>query len=108
MVHKRYGFDPASFMPVIDGLGKRGIKHEADELAERMLEMASHGNVTNKVYRNKRELSRVKPGKYGGSDWQAIVHRYGYEKVLLSFTFLFFPLYSLFCIYILSLLKKNY
>ncbi|KAE9447434.1 hypothetical protein C3L33_20668, partial [Rhododendron williamsianum] len=75
MVHKRYGFDPASFMPVIDGLGKRGIKHEADELAERMLEMASHGNVTNKVYRNKKELSRAKPGKYGGSDWQAIVHR---------------------------------
>ncbi|KAF7127665.1 hypothetical protein RHSIM_Rhsim11G0197400 [Rhododendron simsii] len=60
---------------LIDGLGKRGIKHETDELAERMLEMASHGNVTNKVYRNKRELSRVKPGKYGGSDWQAIVHR---------------------------------
>lgn len=90
MVHKRYGFDPASFMPVIDGLGKKGIKHEADELAERMLEMASHSNVTNKVYRSRRELYHEKPGKYGRNDWQAILHRYGYGKTFSSL-FSFFP-----------------
>jgi len=84
MVHKRYGFDPASFMPVIDGLGKKGIKHEADELAERMLEMASHSNVTNKVYRSRRELYCEKPGKYGRNDWQAILHRDDISAIALK------------------------
>ncbi|CAL5341372.1 unnamed protein product [Camellia sinensis] len=73
MIYNGYGFDPASFMPVIDGLGERGNKREADELAEKMLEMASEGKVANKVYRNERELNRGKPKKYGGN-WQTILH----------------------------------
>ncbi|KAI7980727.1 Pentatricopeptide repeat-containing protein [Camellia lanceoleosa] len=75
MIYNGYGFDPASFMPVIDGLGERGNKREAAELAEKMLEMASEGKVANKVYRNERELNRGKPKKYGGNDWQTILHR---------------------------------
>ncbi|KAL6963599.1 hypothetical protein U1Q18_034610 [Sarracenia purpurea var. burkii] len=74
MIHKGYGFDPALFMPVVDGLGKRGSKHEADELAEWMLEMVSEGNVANKVCRNKRELNCGKATNYG-ENWQTIVHR---------------------------------
>ncbi|KAI8021355.1 Pentatricopeptide repeat-containing protein [Camellia lanceoleosa] len=75
MIYNGYGFDPASFMPVIDGLGERGNKREAAELAEKMLEMASEGKVANKVYRNERELNRGKPKKYGGNDWQTVLHR---------------------------------
>jgi pentatricopeptide repeat protein len=75
MIDIGYGFDPASFMPVIDGLGKRGNKHEADELAERMMEMASKGRVENKVYRNQREIIQGKPNKYRRIDWQTILHR---------------------------------
>ncbi|KAG7975665.1 hypothetical protein I3843_06G110300 [Carya illinoinensis] len=75
MIDIGYGFDPASFMPVIDGLGIRGNKHEADELAERMMEMASEGRVENKVYRNQWQRVRGKPKKHGASDWQTILHR---------------------------------
>ncbi|KAK9286616.1 hypothetical protein L1049_015016 [Liquidambar formosana] len=75
MIGKGYGFDPASFMPVIDAFGKRGNKHEADKLAERMMEMASEGRVANKVYLDERKTNRGKPYKYGGNDWQTIVHR---------------------------------
>jgi len=75
MIYIGYAFDPASFMPVIDGLGKRGNKHEADELAERMMEMASKGRVENKVYRNQREIIQGKPNKYRRIDWQTILHR---------------------------------
>ncbi|KAJ6365600.1 hypothetical protein OIU76_030390 [Salix suchowensis] len=45
LIDKGHWIDPASFMPVIDGLGKRGNKHEADELAEKMMEMASEGKT---------------------------------------------------------------
>ncbi|PPD95065.1 hypothetical protein GOBAR_DD07905 [Gossypium barbadense] len=70
-------FDPASFMPMVDDLGKRGNKHGADELAEKMLEMASDGRVENKISRKPKELIHRKETKYGGDDWQTIVHRYG-------------------------------
>ncbi|XP_062086540.1 pentatricopeptide repeat-containing protein At2g17140 [Humulus lupulus] len=74
MIDKGYGFDPASFMPVIDGLGKKGNKPEADLLAERMMEMASEGSVKDKVYR-RGEIDLKNSHKSGGSDWQTIVHR---------------------------------
>ncbi|KAE8689015.1 Plant regulator RWP-RK family protein, putative isoform 1 [Hibiscus syriacus] len=74
LIIKGYKFDPASFMPVVDDLGKRGNKHEADELAEKMLEMAS-GRVENKIYRKEKESIHRKGTKYGGDDWQTIVHR---------------------------------
>ncbi|KAE8702252.1 Pentatricopeptide repeat-containing protein [Hibiscus syriacus] len=75
LIIKGYKFDPASFMPVVDDLGKRGNKHEADELAEKMLEMASDGRVENKISRNAKESIHRKGTKYGGDDWQTIVHR---------------------------------
>lgn len=75
MMNKGYGFDSASFLPVIDGLGKKGNKHEADELAERMMEMASEGRIANKVYRSQRDIIGGKPYSCG-SDWQTIVNRY--------------------------------
>ncbi|PQQ18353.1 pentatricopeptide repeat-containing protein [Prunus yedoensis var. nudiflora] len=75
MKNKGYGFDPASFLPVIDGLGKRGNKHEADELAETMMEMESEGRVADKIYRIEREIIGGKPSNNDGSDWQTIVHR---------------------------------
>ncbi|KAF4382786.1 hypothetical protein G4B88_021569 [Cannabis sativa] len=48
-------------------------KHEADLLAERMMEMASEGSVKDKIYRRGRIAKKSR--KSGGSDWQAIVHR---------------------------------
>ncbi|PPD91198.1 hypothetical protein GOBAR_DD11860 [Gossypium barbadense] len=77
LIIKGYKFDPASFMPGVDDLGKRGNKHEADELAEKMLQMASDGRVENKISRKPKELIHRKEIKYGGDDWQTIVHRYG-------------------------------
>ncbi|KAL3597764.1 hypothetical protein D5086_009401 [Populus alba] len=74
LIDKGYWFDPASFMPVIDGLGKRGNKHEADELAEKMMEMASEGKVKNKVHRNVRSSIQGKKNKDGESEWQTILH----------------------------------
>ncbi|XP_039055050.1 pentatricopeptide repeat-containing protein At2g17140-like [Hibiscus syriacus] len=62
-------------MPVVDDLGKRGNKHEADELAEKMLEMASDGRVENKISRKEKESIHRKGTKYGGDAWQTIVHR---------------------------------
>ncbi|RWW26227.1 hypothetical protein BHE74_00059890 [Ensete ventricosum] len=51
MIAKRYLFDPATFMPVIDALGKKGNKHEADKLSEKMMDMAAHhdGSMCKKV-----------------------------------------------------------
>ncbi|KAJ6708277.1 RESPIRATORY COMPLEX I CHAPERONE (CIA84) putative [Salix viminalis] len=75
LIDKGHRIDPASFMPVIDGLGKRGNKHEADELAEKMMEMASEGKVKNKVHRNVRSSIQGKKNKDGESEWQTILHR---------------------------------
>ncbi|TQE13921.1 hypothetical protein C1H46_000552 [Malus baccata] len=55
MKNKEYGFDPASFLSVTDGLGKRGNKQEADELSEIMMEMETKGRVADKVYRIERD-----------------------------------------------------
>jgi pentatricopeptide repeat protein len=87
MMNKGYGFDSASFLPVIDGLGKRGNKHEADELAEKMMEMASEGRIANKVYRSEREIIGGKP-KSRGSDWKTIVNRYDRGKLSMILFFL--------------------
>uniref|UniRef100_A0A2P2Q4S5 Pentatricopeptide repeat-containing protein n=1 Tax=Rhizophora mucronata TaxID=61149 RepID=A0A2P2Q4S5_RHIMU len=75
LIDRGLHFDPASFMPVIDGLGRRGNKHEADRLAERMIEMASIGRAEGKVYRNVRSLIHGENAKGSESDWQNIVHR---------------------------------
>jgi pentatricopeptide repeat protein len=84
LIDKGYWFDPASFMPVIDGLGKRGNKHEADELAEKMMEMASEGKVKNKVHQNASCSIQGKKNKDGESEWQTILHRYA-DKELFTF-----------------------
>ncbi|KAK3010813.1 hypothetical protein RJ639_011497 [Escallonia herrerae] len=78
MLYKGYGFDPASFMPVIEGLGKGGNKHEADELAEWMLEMAYEGKIPNKVCRHvgvseSAEKEQVQRGQLEGHSAQIIV-----------------------------------
>nr|GMD45702.1 pentatricopeptide repeat-containing protein At2g17140 [Ipomoea batatas]GME20966.1 pentatricopeptide repeat-containing protein At2g17140 [Ipomoea batatas] len=46
MMGSGYGFDPASFMQVIDGLPRMGNKREFDELADHMIEMVSTGMVS--------------------------------------------------------------
>ncbi|CAK7329085.1 unnamed protein product [Dovyalis caffra] len=75
LIDKGYRFDPASFMPVIDGFGKRGNKHDADELAEKMMEMASDGKVENKIHRNARSSIQGKKNKGGECEWQTVLHR---------------------------------
>lgn len=50
-------------------------KHDADELAERMMDMASEGMVENKITRNESAFNRQKRNKFSGSDWQTIIHR---------------------------------
>ncbi|KAF8406706.1 hypothetical protein HHK36_008798 [Tetracentron sinense] len=84
MIDKGYGFNPASFMPVIDCLGKRGNKHEADELAERMMEMASEGRVVNKAYRNEREINCGKPKKDAGSERDTALRIFNSEIIILK------------------------
>ncbi|KAG5620087.1 hypothetical protein H5410_005305 [Solanum commersonii] len=62
MMHIGYRFDPASFMPVIDGLNKLGQKHVADELTERMLEMvirsSSELSDSSLLYRSTRVVQK--------------------------------------------------
>ena len=76
LIGKGYGFDHASFMPVIDGLSKRGNKQKADELAKRMMELALEDRPVDTTYQNR---NRVIPGKLHndeGSEWKDIVNRY--------------------------------
>ncbi|WOK92819.1 pentatricopeptide repeat-containing protein [Canna indica] len=82
MVMKGYLFDPATFMPVIDALGKRGSKREADRLSEMMMDMAAHH------YGSKVSFSGpIQGGSYsisqkqkqeqsvGSEDWRNLLHR---------------------------------
>ncbi|KAF6148404.1 hypothetical protein GIB67_036619 [Kingdonia uniflora] len=80
MLGKTHGFDPSSFISVIDALGKSGNKHEANEFSERMMEMAS--DVTEEKKRNGevydgKELDHRKQQKDGfrGTEWRNISHR---------------------------------
>ncbi|KAI3795625.1 hypothetical protein L1987_38281 [Smallanthus sonchifolius] len=75
MIKKRYTFEPASFMPVIDGLRITGNKHEADEFAELMLEMGSEIKVTNQVNRNTKMFNRRKVVNNNENKWQNVLHR---------------------------------
>lgn len=75
MIDRGYGFDPAALMPVIDGLGKMGNKKEANSFADKMMEMASVGEVANKVDPNARDIHQKKHNKNGGNNWQNILHR---------------------------------
>ncbi|KAL3622640.1 hypothetical protein CASFOL_034051 [Castilleja foliolosa] len=69
MVMRGCRFDPALFMPVIDYLGRKGNKHEVNELTERMMEMSSEVHPDDKKLKNGRQH------KDGESDWQTILHR---------------------------------
>ncbi|KAI3745282.1 hypothetical protein L1987_58393 [Smallanthus sonchifolius] len=75
MIKKRYTFEPASFMPVIDGLRMTGNKREADEFAELMLEMGSEIKVTNQVNRNTKVFNRRKVVNNNENNWQNVLHR---------------------------------
>lgn len=84
LIDKGYGFDHASFMPVIDGLNKRGQKQKADELAKRMMELALEDRPVDRTCQNR---NRVIPGKLhndGGSDWKDIVNRDGGSGIALK------------------------
>ncbi|KAF6157817.1 hypothetical protein GIB67_038285, partial [Kingdonia uniflora] len=80
MLGKTHGFDPSSFISVIDALGKSGNQHEANEFSESMMEMAS--DVTEEKKRNGevydgKELDHRKQQKDGfrGTEWRNISHR---------------------------------
>ncbi|GKC11456.1 pentatricopeptide repeat-containing protein [Tanacetum coccineum] len=75
MIKNRYSFDPASFMPVIDGLRMTGNKREADEFAEWMLEMGSEVKFSNQVNRNAAVFNRRKVSNNNENNWQRILHR---------------------------------
>jgi pentatricopeptide repeat protein len=96
LIDKGYGFDPSSFIPVIDGLSKRGNKQQVDELA-RIMELA----LEDKTYRNGNTIFRRKLHKDGGSDWQDIVNRYDHMavKIIFSFHFLCSVLFKNRCLY---------
>ncbi|CAJ1936290.1 unnamed protein product [Sphenostylis stenocarpa] len=84
LIDKGYGFDHASFMPVIDGLSKRGNKQQADELGKRMMELALEDRPVDRTYQNR---NRVIPGKLqndGRSDWKDIVNRDGGSGIALK------------------------
>ncbi|KAK4436854.1 Pentatricopeptide repeat-containing protein [Sesamum alatum] len=74
MMQRGYRFDPALFMPMIDYLGKRGNKHEVNELTERMLAMGSDTEMENKFHRDDK-LFNGNQYKDDGSDWRTILHR---------------------------------
>jgi len=57
LIDNRYGFDHASFMPVIDGLNKRGHKQKADELAKRMMELTLEDRSVDRHYQNRNSHS---------------------------------------------------
>ncbi|XP_065868678.1 pentatricopeptide repeat-containing protein At2g17140 isoform X3 [Euphorbia lathyris] len=83
LIDKGYQFDPASFMPVIDGFSKIGNKHESNELAERMMEMASETKMENKTHYARKSISSNK-NKDGGNNWQTIVHRDDGSRIALK------------------------
>nr|XP_043631787.1 pentatricopeptide repeat-containing protein At2g17140 [Erigeron canadensis]XP_043631796.1 pentatricopeptide repeat-containing protein At2g17140 [Erigeron canadensis]XP_043631804.1 pentatricopeptide repeat-containing protein At2g17140 [Erigeron canadensis]XP_043631813.1 pentatricopeptide repeat-containing protein At2g17140 [Erigeron canadensis]XP_043631822.1 pentatricopeptide repeat-containing protein At2g17140 [Erigeron canadensis] len=75
MIKTGYSFEPASFMPVIDGLRLTGNNPEADEFAQWMLDMGSEPKVTNKINQNARVFTRRKPANNKENNWQSILHR---------------------------------
>ncbi|KAL0356503.1 UNVERIFIED_CONTAM: Pentatricopeptide repeat-containing protein [Sesamum calycinum] len=74
MMQRGCRFDPALFMPVIEYLGKRGNKHEVNELTERMLAMGSDTEMKNKVHRDDK-LFNANQYKDDHSGWRTILHR---------------------------------
>ncbi|XP_010028839.2 pentatricopeptide repeat-containing protein At2g17140 [Eucalyptus grandis] len=71
MIDSGYGIDPASFMPVIDGLRHKGNKKEADQLAERMMDIVSN----EKVAASKERTIHRRPDIHNEYNWQSIVQR---------------------------------
>ncbi|KAG5088147.1 hypothetical protein JHK86_000759 [Glycine max] len=95
LIDKGYGFDHASFMPMIDGLSKRGNKRQVDELAKRMMKLELEDRLVDRTYSNRKRVILGKLHKDGGSDWQDIINRYGHmgdednEFFLFSILFIF-------------------
>ncbi|XP_068668764.1 pentatricopeptide repeat-containing protein At2g17140 isoform X2 [Aristolochia californica] len=93
MISKGYIFDPATFMPVIDGLAKSGKKHDSDKLSGIMIDMATRRdklkwkysyphklrqleNGTERESYSEKEVRHRKPKEHVSEhDWQAILHR---------------------------------
>ncbi|KAK1434392.1 hypothetical protein QVD17_00132 [Tagetes erecta] len=75
MMKKRYTFDPALFLPVIDGLRMAGNKREANEFAELMLEMGSEIKVSNQVNQKTKVFNRRRAVNNEENNWQNILHR---------------------------------
>ncbi|KAJ1390408.1 Tetratricopeptide-like helical domain superfamily [Sesbania bispinosa] len=84
LIDKGYGFDHSSFMPVIDGLSKRGNKQQADELAKRMMEFTLEDRTADRTYQNGKRIIPGKLHKNGGSDWQDIINRGGASGIALK------------------------
>ena len=93
LIDKGYGFDHASFMPVIDGLSKRGNKRQADELAKRMMELELEDRPVDRTYSNRKRVIPGKLHKDGGSDWQDIINQYGHMGDEDNQLFLFWILF---------------
>nr|CAB3448763.1 unnamed protein product [Digitaria exilis] len=75
LIAKRYTFDPAAFMPVIDALSNKGKKQDADMLSEKMMEMADYNDDlttdSGKTIPGSRKHDHAKNGQ---SDWRALLH----------------------------------
>ncbi|KAG9459892.1 hypothetical protein H6P81_004400 [Aristolochia fimbriata] len=93
MISKGYTFDPATFMPVIDGLANSGKKYDSDKLSGIMIDMAARrdklkwkysyppglrptGKGTQTESCSEKEATRRKrKTRVPEHDWQAILHR---------------------------------
>ncbi|KAK7362974.1 hypothetical protein VNO77_05099 [Canavalia gladiata] len=84
LIDKGYGFDHASFIPVIDGLSKRGNKQQGDELAKRMMELTLGGGNADRTYQNGKRTIPGTQSRDGESDWQDIINRDGGSGIALK------------------------
>nr|CAB3445489.1 unnamed protein product [Digitaria exilis] len=75
LIAKRYTFDPAAFMPVIDALSNKGKKQDADMLSEKMMEMADYNDdLTTDSGKTTPGSRKHDHAKNGQSDWRALLH----------------------------------
>ncbi|XP_027346293.1 pentatricopeptide repeat-containing protein At2g17140 [Abrus precatorius] len=84
LIDKGYNFDHASFMPVIEGLSKKGKKQQVDELAKRMMELSLEDRTADKSYQIGERIIPRKLHKDGGGDWQDILNRDGGSGIALK------------------------
>ncbi|KAF8685929.1 hypothetical protein HU200_043850 [Digitaria exilis] len=87
LIAKRYTFDPAAFMPVIDALSNKGKKQDADMLSEKMMEMADYNDDlttdSGKTIPGSRKHDHAKNGQ---SDWRALLHRDDSARTIMKIT----------------------